>query len=186
MPASNFADLIISKLKSSIGTDGSKFSSSTPAQANSAIAQAITEYLTSNTLVPVTYVGMIPGTPPVPDPIVADVCKITGTCSPPTGTTFDVWVKSLETNIVAGFFISNGTAGVMPITPPPAFLPGLVLSQATIKSIHTANLKDPQKPVWQVITQSILTWLNAVITPPYAATTGKSTGTATPTKTTVT
>lgn len=186
MPASSFADTIISKLNESIGMDGSSYSASTPEQANQAIADGVTEYLIDNTLITITYAGIIPGTPPTPDPIIADVCGITGQCAPPTGITFDSWVNSLASNIVAGFFIDSSNAGVSPISPTPAFLPGLSISQSMLTSIHTANLDNPQKPVWEVITGAILTWLNAVIAPTYAASTTQSTGTATPTKTTVT
>lgn len=182
MPASSFADTIISKLKSSIGTDGSKYNSGTPAIANQAIALGITEYLMSNTTISVAYVGTTTTVPPSPFST-TDSCKITGTCAPPSGTDFNTWIQSIASNIVAGFFIMPG-AMVLPISPPPAFIPGLVISQSSLKSEHENNLDDPQKPVWTVICQAILDWLNKIVSPPYAASTASppSMGTATITK----
>ena len=186
MSASSFADKIIDKLDSAVGKDGYSYSSATSGIANQAIAEAVTEYLTDNTKINVAYVGTIPGPPPTPDPIVSDVCPITGSCAPPFGTTFDTWIKSLESNIVAGFFINRGQAGVTPISPAPAFIPGLSISQVSLRSTHENNLDDPQKPVWEVITGAILSWLNSIVAPSYAASTSQSTGIATPTKTNVT
>lgn len=188
MAASDFADLIISNLASSIGTDGQGFNSGTPAKANQAIADAVTEYLPKNTKIQVGYVGTITGPPPVPDPLVTDMCDIEGTCAPPVGTDFDTWIKSLESNIVAGFKISKGAGGVTPIAPPPAFIPGLSLSRDDIKSVHQANMDKPQKPVWTKICGDIITWLNSIVSSPYPAqnTNTSSTGVATPTKTIVT
>lgn len=183
MPASSFADLMISKLESSIGKDGYSYSSSTPNIANQAVAEGITEYLTQNTTINITYAGVMPNGSP--DPIVTDVCKVTGTCSPPSGTEFDPWIKSLESNIVSGFFIDRGTAGVTPLAPKNSYLPGLSLNRSMIQSVHESNLEDPQKPVWETICNAILIWLNATNAGPYPASTSSSTGTATVIKTTV-
>lgn len=182
MAASDFADLIIKNLKESIGTDASKYNSSTPNSANKAISDAITDYLIKNTSINVSYSGMIPGSPPVTDPLVEDVCEITGNCSPIIGTSFSAWVASLESNIVSGFFIGKGKAGVSPISPVPAFLPGLSLNQSEIKDIHTNNLSNPQKPVWEHIASSIIKWLNSIVTTPFSAgnSNTSSTGIATP------
>lgn len=188
MSAENFANIIIEKLNNSIGTDGSKYSSDTPSKANQAIADGITEYIINNTKIQINYTGMIPGTPSVPDPIVSDTCEVTGKCSPPTGIDFDSWIKSIELNIISGFKIGKGLAGITPVSPPPAFISGLKISQNDIKSVHTNNLNNPQKPVWTFIANSILIWLNSIVGVSYGATNinSGSTGTSTPIKITIT
>lgn len=180
MPAEDFANTIIKKLKDNIGVDGSKYTSSTPSKANQAIADGITEYILDNTNVQIGYAGTISGT--TPDPIVADVCEVTGKCPPPTGTTFNEWIKSLESSIISGFNIGTGKAGVTPIMPTPVFVTGLVISQNDIKSIHVDNLDDPQKPIWTFIANSIMNWINSStsgITYSATNTNSGSTGTAT-------
>ena len=67
MSKSAFAQTIISKLKSSIGTSGKDYSAGSVTAAMSAVAAGITEYLVANTTVVVAYVGIIPGVPPAPD-----------------------------------------------------------------------------------------------------------------------
>lgn len=143
MAAADFADLIISKLSDAIGTSGSDYTKDTPEKANKAIAEAVTEYILDNTKITIAYAGTIPGPPSVPDPIIADSCPVDGECSPPKGTDFSTWIKSLESNIVAGFKIDAGTAGVEPITPPAAFLPGLVPDLDALKKAHTDNIPKP-------------------------------------------
>lgn len=82
MSKSAFAQAIISKLKSSIGTSGKDYSAGSASAAMSAVAAGITEYLIANTTVMVSYVGVIPGVPPTPDPLVTDSFKIMGSCAP--------------------------------------------------------------------------------------------------------
>lgn len=185
MAASNFANIIIDKLANSIGTNGSYFNYSTPSIANSAIAEGVTEYLLSNTTISVSYAGTTTTTPPSPY-VTTDSCGITGACAPPIGTDFNTWVRSLESNIVAGFFISSGVS-VVPVTPPPAFISGLIIFQSTIRQVHLNNLWNPQLAVWEAICQSILDWLNGIVSLPYPATTTvpPSAGTSTITKITV-
>lgn len=186
---SEFAQQIIGDLESAIGKDGANFSESTPMAANQAIADSITSYLTDNTSIMVGYVGMIPGPPPVPDPVVTDTLKITGTCPPPSGTDFNTWIKSLETGIVGGFFLDKGQAGVTPLAPTPAFLPGLVLTVDNVKSaFEGASEGEEQKAVWEEICDKILTWLgvcNTGVTAPASNSNSGSTGTLTITKTVI-
>lgn len=165
MPASSFAQLIISKLAAAIGNDGSGFSASTPMSANQAVADAITEYIKSNTQIMSSYTGMIPSAPsPVPDPIVADVHTVDGMCAPPTGTTFDAWWTSLGINIQTGFVLMPGTAGVTYASPVMPFALGQLQPasavQNSIKSVAESNKDNPQQPVWEVIAQEILNMIN--------------------------
>lgn len=175
MPASSFAQLIISKLAAAIGNDGSGFSASTPMSANQAVADAITEYIKSNTQIMSSYTGMIPSVPsPVPDPIVADVHTVDGMCAPitpppPSGEPSKallLWLTSLETNIKTGFFLMPGTAGVTFASPVFPFATGMLLnglSQATVDGLKNemqgaikGNESSPQQAVWEVLAQKIL------------------------------
>lgn len=179
MSASSFADKIIGGLDGAISKNRDSYTESTPVSANQSISTSITDYLISNTKIIVSYAGVTPAGVPV---ATVDECPITGSCPPPTGTDFNTWIKSIESGIVSGFFISIGSAGVTPISPPPAFIPGLVLTQDTIKEVHEGNYDDPQKPVWETISSSILGWLNSIVSSPYPATFAGSTGTSTVTK----
>lgn len=186
-----FAKKIISDLKDAIGIDGSKFDKNTPTAANKSIADSISTYLTENVTITISYVGTIPGPPPVPDPVVTDTMGITGTCAPPVGTDFDTWIKSLETNIVSGFLLDKGDIGLSTISPSPAFLPGLVLSREDIKSV-CENLEEGdniQEKVWEEICDKIIGWLelcNIGITYPGNNSNSGSTGIVTISKTTIT
>lgn len=104
------------------------------------VAKAIETYLLSNTLVTVSYSGIIPGTPPVPDPIVIDVLKIKGTCAPLNNSSFDSYVKTIESGIVSGFELDMGLAGVIPSAPTLAFKIGIDLVQDHIKAVHKSQL----------------------------------------------
>lgn len=188
MPASSFADVIISKLNSAIGRNGDNYTSGTPGIANIAIAEGVTDYLLANTSILVGYSGIIPGTPPIPDPTVVDTESITGMCAPPVGDEFDEWVSDLESKIVSGFFIGPGQIGVTSIAPTNCFMSGLSITRDDIKSVHTGNLNDPQKAVWTKICSQILLWLNSCNIGGYGAinTSTGSSGSATVTKTIVT
>lgn len=141
MAAADFADLIISKLSDAIGTSGSDYTKDTPEKANKAIAEAVTEYILDNTKILVAYSGV--NSAGVADPLVADTCPVDGECAPPKGTDFSTWIKSLESNIVAGFKIDAGEKGVKPVAPPPAFLPGIVPDLGALKKAHTDNIPKP-------------------------------------------
>ena len=183
-----FAKLIISKLSGSIGTDGSKYNSGSPSSANAAIAQACQEYIISNTKISVSYSGIIPGTPPSPDPVVADMSLVKGTITPPTGTDFNSWIKSLEANIVSGLFIVPGPSLVSPIAPTLAFKKGISIDRSELYAATGDSNKNAQEVAWETVCNKILLWLNsspnAGVT--YPASRPASTGTATIVKTTIT
>ena len=166
MSKSSFASLIISGLVGSIGTDGSKFTAATPIQANIAIAQAITTYITGTVSVGIQYSGMTTTTPPVSD-ISPDTISIIGSCLPPSGTDFNTWIGSIEANIMSGFQIGPGNVGIVPVTPTQIFsIPGLsgYVNQGMLKSAHEGNLKNPQQAVWEIICDGIIKWLEITAT----------------------
>lgn len=191
MSKSAFAQAIISKLKSSIGTSGKDYSAGSASAAMSAVAAGITEYLIANTTVMVSYVGVIPGVPPTPDPLVTDSFKIMGSCAP-TGpsNSFDSWIKQIETNIIAGFQLAAMGNGGLVFPQKPFLSPGIITSQANLKATHDVSDEDPQQKVWEVVCGGIMDWINglAINVTPGAAThpAVSSTGTATITKITIT
>ena len=190
MSASSFAELIIGKLESAIGKDGTAFTENTPSIANKAIANAVTEYLIKNTKITVQYTGMIPGTPPVPDPTVIDVLEIEGNCEPPSiADNFNTWISDLGSKIQSGFFLGKGKAGVVTTKPKSVncFIGVPLLIDVTeIKSIHLGNLEntnDPQKVIWEYICNKIILWLCGIRGIPFSGkndkTGSKGTGTTT-------
>ncbi len=183
MSKTTFAQSIISKLKGAIGVSGSNFNSGSASVAMTAVASAITEYIIANTQVTITYTGIISSTPPSPDPVVTDTFTVVGTCAP-TGpsNSFDAWIRQIETNIISGFQLApKGNAGIV-FAQKPFLSPGIVTSQANLKSTHDVNDKDPQLKVWEVVCDGILNWINGLaINPapgPASRPTGPSTGTA--------
>lgn len=186
MSKQSFASLIVSKIKSAVGNDGSKFTSSTPMQINTAISLACQEYIIDNTKISVSYTGVIPGTPPVPD-ITTDMEKVMGTVAPISGNNFSSWILSLETNIISGLFIAPGTALVTPLAPTPAFMKGLSISQSDLYSATGDENKDAQRIAWETICDKIIMWINS--TPnaglSYPSSHVASTGTSTIIKTTI-
>lgn len=171
MPADLLADSIISELQNELGTGGDSYSESTPTVANKAIAKAITDYLKQNTTITVSYVGVIPTVPPVPDPLVTDVFKIIGECAPvPVATNFDTWLIQLATNIQTGFQLqTNGVAALVCGTPTLCFMgiTPFIGNQITLglKELHKSNSDNPQKAVWTAICDVIWTWLNTMVVP---------------------
>lgn len=163
MSKSAFAQTIISKLKSSIGTSGKDYSAGSASAAMSAVTAGITEYLIANTKVLISYVGTISGTPPVPDPIVTDTFKIVGSCAL-TGpsNSFDSWIKQIEANIIAGFQLApKGDAGIIFVQKP--FLNvGIVTTQSNLKATHDVGDEDPQQKVWEVVCGGIMDWINGL------------------------
>lgn len=178
MSKADFAKTIIKKLKDSIGTDGQKYKSSSATSAMAAVAEGITDYLKENTKVMISYTGVIPGVPPVTDPVVADTLKITGACAPPSASnSFETWLLAIQTNIVAGFVLDpeGGEAGV--IFPTVPFLaPGVTTTQANLKSAHKVDDTDPQQKIWEIVCGGIMDWINgsAMNTVPGAATNSNS------------
>ena len=191
MSKSAFASAIINKMKGAIGTDGLSYSGGTTSAAMSAVAQAITEYLIANTTVTVAYVGIIPGTPPTPDPVTIDTFKIIGACAPPApSNSFDAWLLQLQNNIIAGFQLApvGNTGVVFPMKP---FLaPGVTTNQMSLKSAHSVGDTDPQQKIWEIVCDGIIQWINgtAMNPAPGAGTrpTGPSSGIANITKITLT
>ena len=163
MGKSAFASAIITKMRSAIGTNGRNFNSGTPAVAMAAFAEAITEYLIANTVVAITYDGIITETGS-PDPVVSDTFNIIGSCAPPISTGgFDTWCQQLQANIIAGFALAPiGDNGIVFETRP--FLNiTLDLSQQHLQPLltnaHDASDTNPQQKVWEIICQAIIEWI---------------------------
>ena len=181
-----FANLVIAKLKAAVGSDGSLYTEQTPAKAQSAIAEAITEYLITNTTITISYAGVLTSGKGV-DSVVQDTMKITGTC----GTTgrpsdYQSWVNKLQSAIASAFsVVSPGTNGVEV-----AFLPFnpttnvLQISQEELNDTFQSNIDNPLQSVWEFICGQIIDWLNSTTGKNPSATslpatrTGISTGTA--------
>ena len=168
-----FASAIINKMKGAISTDGQSFNGGTANAAMIAVAQAITEYLMANTIVTISYAGIIPGTPPSPDPVVTDTFKIIGTCAPPSASeNFDEWLLQLENNIIAGFTLAPlGTAGVV-FQMVPFLTAAVTTKREDLKSAHDVSDSDPQQKIWEIICDGIMQWVNntAINPTPGAAT----------------
>jgi len=191
MSKSAFAKTIINKMKSAIGTDGQSFNSGSASAAMAAVAQGITEYLTQNTKVMVKYTGIIPGTPPTPDPTQADTFKIVGVCAPPSqSNSFDAWLMQIQMNIISGFMLAPAGNAQVVFPQKPFLVPGVKITQANLKSAHDVNDKDPQQKIWEIICDGIMQWINtsAMNPAPSAAThpTAGSAGMANITKITLT
>lgn len=164
MSAKSFAQQICSAIKGAVGDEkaGGNYNDGTPAACQSAIANAITNYLIANVTVHAAYNGMTTSTPSAPDIVPDEHFKIAGACAPTsTPKTFDAWVKDLESKIVAGFLIVVPGINAVTTTPFKPFMTGgLTISQANLKSAHEGNMKDPMEQVWTVVCQGILDWIN--------------------------
>lgn len=193
MGKEKFASLVIAKLKTAVGTDGSKYNDDTPVKAQKAIAEAITEYLTANTTVTISYSGTL-NSGGGADPIVTDTLKITGQCGTigkPLG--FDPWVQELQSVIASSFSVmSPGTDGVVvsfnPFNPTEK---ALQVSRKGLRDIYQNNISDPIQATWGFFCGKLLDWLNSEAGKNPSATsitanrTGISTGVASLTKITV-
>lgn len=173
MSKSSFAGLIISHLNSQVGNVGSSYNSSTPNISNIAISSAVTEYLVGNVKISISYTGTDPSGKP---DIVSDSVGVIGNVAPPFGTTLRDWLGSLESNIVSGLMISSSPGSVVPVSPTPAFRPGLIVPN--LYSMIGDGNKSAQIIAWEGICSSILVWLNSIIPPTYPATHLSSTGVA--------
>lgn len=164
MSSSSFASLICSKIQGAAGTDGGKFSSSTPAQCQSAIAAAITEYLLANVTVHITYSGMTTSSPSKKDSVTTDTMKITGSCAAmSTPGDYASWIADLQSKIAAGFTVlPPGTNAVtttfLPFNPSSG---SLSITQSNLKSAHEGNWDDPMQKTWEVVCQGIMDWINS-------------------------
>lgn len=187
MAASDFATLILSQLVGAIGTEGGAYNEGTATLAMTAVADAMTQYIVSNTTVTISYAGIINSVTPSPDPVVIDTFKVEGKIVP-TGpsNSFDDWIRQIETNIIAGFKLASiGNAGVM-FAQSPFINPGIAVTQAMLKLQHDITDKSPQQGVWEIICQGIMDWINSIALNPTPGSasrpTGPSTGTAIITK----
>ena len=104
------------------------------------VANAMVDYLIQNTLIIVNYSGIIPGVPPLPDPIVVDALKIKGSCAPLNNTDIDSYISSIDSNISSGIELDLGIAGIKPQLPTLAFKTGLKLVQEDINSAHKSQI----------------------------------------------
>lgn len=161
MSKSAFAQTVISKMKAAIGVDGGGYSSGTASSAMAAVAEGITEYLIANTKVTIAYSGMIPGSPPTPDPTVTDVFQIVGSCAP-TGPSnnFDAWIKQIEVNIIAGFSLAPAGQAKVVFAQKPFSVPGITTLQSLLKSNHDVSDTDPQQKIWEIVCGGIMDWIN--------------------------
>ena len=162
MSKESFANLIVSKLKSVVGNDGSKYSTNTASLAQSAIAEAITEYLIANTTITISYNGI--ATAGGADIIAADTMKIMGDCElSDTPSQFSAWVMALQTAIASAFIVqSPSTQGVITEFKPFSNMPGaLQISQSALKTAHISNPQNPTLAVWSELCGGILNWLNS-------------------------
>lgn len=115
---------------------------------NKELAKVLCDYLVANIQVAISYAGIIPGTPPVPDPIVADVLPMTGSISGLSNVDFNTWVQSVETGIMTGLQLSDpGLMKVKPMAPLVVFKKGLstLLNQDVVYNIHT----NPSGPMYR-------------------------------------
>lgn len=162
MSKESFAKQIIAKLQSAVGTDGSLYSESTPTSAQTAIAEAISEYLIANTIVTISYTGTL--TNGSPDPIVADTMQVIGSCAS-TGTpaNFTAWVTALQSSIAASITVqSPGTNGIVTTFQPFSSVAGaLTINQLALKSAFEANTQAPLQSVWEALCGGLLTWFNS-------------------------
>lgn len=162
MSKTSFANMILSKLQSAIGNDGSKYTNTTSALTQIAIAEAITQYLKENTIVTISYNGVL--TSGGADVIASDTMKIAGSCTPiPTPSNFNAWVAALQSSISSAFLVSPpSTQGVVTTFQPFSSITGaLQISQSDLKAAHNSNPKAPALPVWEVICDKIISWLNS-------------------------
>ena len=164
-----FANTIISKLRSSIGTSG--YGESTPVSANAAIAEGITEYILANTTVRVTYQGVMPNG--LNDPLIIDSFPVIGSCAPvPVSPDFDSWLALLKVNIETGFSIVTGNAGLLFTTLPFNPIVPISVVRNSLTPIAETNDNNVQQQVWEFICDGILNWLNGA---PNPAATGAAT-----------
>lgn len=186
MSKESFANLIVTKLNGALGWNGSAYSSDTPKQAQTAIAEAITEYLIANTTITISYNGVL-NTGSGADVIASDTMKITGSCSlVSTPSSFEGWVATLQSAIASAFTVlSPSTQGVIVTFQPFNGIAGaLQIPQTNLKVAHEGNPKSPALAVWTVICGGILDWLNSSLGKSPTATaiaatrTGISSGTA--------
>lgn len=163
MSKSSFAATIIDKINAAIGREGQNYLEGSAFSAMEAVAQGITEYLIQNTTVTIQYSGTIQSSKPSPDPVVADMFSIVGSCAP-TGPSqhFDDWIKQIESNIIAGFQLAPmGNAGV--VFPQKPFLNiGIDTIREQLTAAHDVLDEDPQHKIWEMVCGGIMDWINGI------------------------
>lgn len=179
----DFAETIIEKLDNVSMKDSKTYSSSSPIDVGTAIADGITDYITNKVKVLVAWSGSNP-TSGAPDPIISDTIPIVGKCAPIVfSSDFDSWVKTIEANVIAGFFFGVGDAGVTPTGTIPSFTAGLDILQSDLKSAADSNEDAPQNPFWEAVCEKIIEWLETCTTSTYPGVHAAFVGAATWTKT---
>lgn len=162
MSASSLAKTIRDKLNA---IPPSSYNSGTPATMGSIYCTELTTYLLANCKLIGSYVGVIPGTPPVPESAPGDQWTVVGAVAPatPSQAGLDAWLTLIETNIKAGIMTGLGVSH--PLSPLPAF-PGLMLStfinQSMIKPIVDGAPDDTSYNCHTTIIQGIF---NAMMAP---------------------
>lgn len=162
MSKTEFANAILSKVRATIGSDGGKYTSASPTAAQSAIAEAITEYLIAHTTVKVSYSGVFSGG--VADVVPTSDMKISGTCAPTNKpSTFAEWVQQIQDRIAAAFtVVSPSTQAVTTSFKPFNPVTGsLSIPQSTLLSAHNGNTKSPALAVWEALCGCIMDWINS-------------------------
>lgn len=169
-----FAQTVIGKLRERIGDDGSAFSVGTASVAMSAVADAVTEYLTEHVRVSVSYRGMTLSLPPVQDIVPNEEFRIEGQCAPPSpSNSFDSWIREIEMCIIAGFQLKSPSAGGVTFVKFPFKSVGNTVNQGMLKAVHDVRDESPQQKVWEVVCEGIMNWItnlqHADVTSSFAA-----------------
>ena len=157
-----FASLVVTKLKSAVGTDGTKYSEETAMEAQKAIAEAITQYLVANTRINIAYNGVFDNGSGA-DVVEADSMQLEGACSS-TGRPSDYasWISNLQSVIASSFSVCSPSAsGVLTAFKP--FNPStgsLTIPQSKLAAACTNNSANPALAVWGIICGSIIDWIN--------------------------
>lgn len=184
MAKKDFAETIIKYLDQSKVADLETISalgSSITTVMGTAICLGITEYLITNTLVAVGYSGVIPGSPPTTDPVVADTIPILGslTSGIDKQDTRDEWFDQIGDLIRDTFSMSVGLLGVTPTATTYPFN-----TIALHNYISSSDLLDPpveegseeendiRLATWEVICQGIIDW---ALIPGVTSTAGQNT-----------
>ena len=128
-----------------------------------AIAEAITEYLTTNTIVTISYQGTL-NTGTGADPMTEDVMKITGKCEAiGKPSDYQSWVRKIQGAIAKSFtVVSPSISGIAVAFKP--FNPtegALKIEQNKLREAYQSTTSDYAQAVWEVVCGEILDWLNS-------------------------
>lgn len=163
MPASTLRDLMVSQ----IGLISAPHDQTVPPLVQTAVANAITTYITGTVRALGSYVGVIP--PAVPESAPVDTWNIVGAmtpCSVPS--TLEQWMLEISNNIRTGFYYGLGISH--PLAPTIAF-PTMTIAanQAELYSIHMNTYENPQGDVLLRVCEWITTGLQTGFMPIVAA-----------------